>query len=256
LQIRRLLFTNKRPPFKYPKQVCYYFPIATYLQSLFNQPTLVPYLHNDAGEFPPGHTRLSRGYRHKVLDNPVMNQESRNQSVVGCTDGVPLFDDKVRGAWPIIFKDANLPDSLGNVMRNCHIVAIQGNEYLTVVDKKLKRVVRSPKTMKPIMDIIGRECTNLYYKGTRIIDASKPVDDPQRVFTCRLCLLFWCGDYPGQALVSSFTHKGIKFCHWCHAGAWKCPATNRMICDDYRRDLGRCPFVRHVIIRKSVLIVQ
>lgn len=223
-------------------QVAYYFPIATYLQSLFNQATLVPFLHNDSGEFPPGHTRLSRGYRHKVLDNPVINQESRNQSVVGCTDGVPFFDDMVRGGWPIIFKNASLPDALANIMRNCHIVAIQGNEYLSWDEdhKKVRKRVRAPKTLKPIMEIIGRECTNLYHQGTRIIDASEAEDSPYRVFTCRLVLLFWCGDYPGQALVSCFTHKGKRCCHWCHHKAWYCPAAHRMISDDYRRDLGRC----------------
>ena len=140
-----------------------------------------------------------------------------------------------------MFKSSTLPDSLANIMRNTHIWAIQGNEYFSwdEAKKKVRKHVRSPKTLKPIMQIIGRECTNLYHKGTKIIDASQPPDSPSRVFICRLCLLFWCGDYPGQALISNFSHQGSKFCHWCETAAWRCPAANRMIVDDYRRDLGR-----------------
>ena len=169
-----------------------------------------------------------------------MNKESRNQSVVGCTDGVPLFKDKVRGAWPVVFRDGNLPSALGNLMRNCHIVSIQGSEFISLNEETnmMEKIVRAPKSLNPIMEIVGRVMHRLYHTGCRIIDTSEPVDSPDRVFTCRLVMLFWCGDYPGQALISGFTHKGYHFCHWCHSMGWWDGTTNRMIIDDFRRDLG------------------
>lgn len=176
----------------------------------------------------------------KVLDNPVMNQESRNQTGIGCTDGVPYFKDMIRGCWPIIWKNGNLPSALANLMQNCHIVSIQGSEFLSLSEdgKYLLKSVRAPKSLNPVLEIIARHVHRLYHEGTRIIDTSEAPDSPNRVFVCRFCVLFWCGDYPGQGLASGFTHKGKKFCHWCETEAWWDPATNRNQCDDYRRDLG------------------
>lgn len=87
-----------------PAKVVYHFPLVSYVQSLFNRPELVPELFTDCGERPEGHLARSRGYRYKVLDNPHLNKEHRNLAIVGSTDGVPLFDDQVRGAWPFMYR--------------------------------------------------------------------------------------------------------------------------------------------------------
>ena len=58
------------------------------------------------------HVSKSRGFKEKVTDNPAMNKETRNVTLVGTTDGVPLFDDQHRGLWPFILRTTNLPDSL------------------------------------------------------------------------------------------------------------------------------------------------
>jgi hypothetical protein len=58
------------------------------------------------------HTSHSRGFKEKVDDNPNINGDDRNITLVATTDGVPLFDDQHRGMWPIILRTANLPDSL------------------------------------------------------------------------------------------------------------------------------------------------
>ena len=51
--------------------------------------------------------------------------------------------------------------------------------------------------------------------GFRIVDHSKGLDDPDRVFQLKVILLFWVGDYPGLAKCASMKHAGAYACHWC-----------------------------------------
>lgn len=90
----------------------------------------MPSLYFDCGNYPEGHTARSRGFKAKILDNPHMNRDHRNLGLVGYCDGVPFFDDQRRGAWPFMFKVANLPDGLSSKMVNCHLGLISANEYL------------------------------------------------------------------------------------------------------------------------------
>ena len=87
-----------------PVKTIYHFPLKNYVQSLYNRPDLSKYLWHDCGERPEGHVARSRGFKEKVLDNPVMNKDNRNLALIGATDGVPFFDDQIRGCWPFIFR--------------------------------------------------------------------------------------------------------------------------------------------------------
>jgi len=68
-------------------KVGYYFPLDGFLPSIFNSEELKEFVDNDMGEFPPGHHRHSRGWHEKVTNNPHINCESRNQTLIGMADG-------------------------------------------------------------------------------------------------------------------------------------------------------------------------
>ena len=53
--------------------------------------------------------------------------------------------------------------------------------------------------------------------GFTIVDHSKDLNDPNRVFQLKVILLFWVGDYPGLAKCASMKHAGAYGCHWCKA---------------------------------------
>lgn len=55
-------------------KVVYHFPLAPFVRGLYARPDLVPYLLHDCGDHPASHITRSRGFRRKVLDNPVINR--------------------------------------------------------------------------------------------------------------------------------------------------------------------------------------
>jgi hypothetical protein len=115
-----------------PRRIMYYLPIKFWMQSLFNRAELTEHMTNsdDPGTYPKGHLRRSLGWRLKVLDNPNMNDDERNQAFIGQCDGVPFFKDKTgRGGWPFVLSNACLPDNLKNSTGFCHMVGFIANEY-------------------------------------------------------------------------------------------------------------------------------
>ena len=52
-------------------------------------------------------------------------------------------------------------------------------------------------------------------QGFRIVDHSKALDDPDRVFWMKVILLFLVADYPGMAKCAAMLHAGAYGCHWC-----------------------------------------
>lgn len=150
----------------------YFFPLAPFIRGLFSRADLVPYLYTDrmASDLPPGHTTNSRGFKMKVLDNPVMNRDHRNIALVGTTDGVPFFDDMKRGAWPFIMRVANLPDGLSTHISNCHLHMLAANEYwdLDTDVNVLRRKVRNPKSLMPHLSVIVDDLLHAYTHGIHI----------------------------------------------------------------------------------------
>ena len=53
--------------------------------------------------------------------------------------------------------------------------------------------------------------------GFPCVDSSRELGDPSRYFMCKCVLLYWKGDYPGQGMISGFSHACMSAmqCHWC-----------------------------------------
>ena len=183
-----------------PAKVIFHFPVASYIRALYKRAELVPHLWHDCGEHPKGHVAKSRGYRTKVTDNPIMNQDHRNIALVGTTDGVPFFDDQIRGAWPFFFRCANLPDALSTLPANIHLGMIAANEYYVMDEESgsLRRRVRNPKSLIPHLTVLVDDLLEAYNDGVTATDYSLPKSDDDYVFRCRAMLLYWTGDYPAQ----------------------------------------------------------
>ena len=158
----------------------YHFPIEPFIRSLFLRPELVPSLWFDCGQYPEGHSVRSRGFKAKVLDNPVMNQDHRNIALVGYSDGVPFFDDMRRGGWPFMFKVANLPDGLSTKMANVHLGMMSANEYWELDEEAgiLRRRIRAPKSLKPHLAVVVDDLLKAYTKGVKVRDSSVGRDLP------------------------------------------------------------------------------
>lgn len=128
-------------------KVMYWFPSQLYWDYMFSQPNLIQHLYNDlsCSVSSVGAIRSSDGYWAKVLQNPNMNRDPRNQAVILSMDGMPLFKDQsCRSGWPIVMKSAMLPDGLCNAQANTHMIAYQASDYLEVdpVSGKFVRVKR------------------------------------------------------------------------------------------------------------------
>jgi hypothetical protein len=221
-----------------PAKVVYHFPISTYIRGLFARPDLVKYLYTDCGDSLEGHVTNSRGYFQKILSNPHMMQDHRAVTLVGTTDGVPLFDDQVRSVWPVVFRCPSLPDELSMKMVNCHLSLLSGSEYweLDTAANVLRRRVRGPKSMMPHMSLVVDDLLRAYYKGVTTVDSSISLGQPSRIFTARCMLLYWTGDYPAQAAVSG-THS--KTCHWCTKKSSPAPEINRRCWGGFRAYLRK-----------------
>jgi hypothetical protein len=86
---------------------------------------------------------------------------------VATTDGVPLFDDQVRGMWPFILRTPSLPDSLSMRFGNSHISILSGNEFWEVDPdiNQLRRRVRGPKSLMPHMSVLADDLLGAYTEG-------------------------------------------------------------------------------------------
>ena len=196
----------------------YYLPCGLYFKDLFTQADLVPFLHTNTPCPLPSSVRNSRGWKHKVTDNPNINRDSRNQPVILSADGVPYFKDKnARSGWPFILKVATLPDSLANNTSMCHLIAFMASFYYdTDPDTNLVvRIKRDPLSLQPILVRITDELLTLQKKGVLVQDASLSEDDENYSFYLKVILLFVVADYPGLGKLSGFSHQGRYACHWC-----------------------------------------
>lgn len=150
-------------------KVVFFFPLAPFIRSLFARADLVPHLFADADGRPTGDVTRSRGFKMKMLDNPVMNADHRNIGLIGSTDGVPFFEDQKRGMWAFVDRVANLPHGLSTKMGNVHLHMISANEYWAFDADAglLRRRVRGPKSLSPHMHILADDYLHAYQKGPR-----------------------------------------------------------------------------------------
>jgi len=203
-------------PLRHVKEF-YYQPMGPWLGDLFRRPDLAPYLANDAVGS-PGSVRRSHGYRDKVLDNPVMNQDHRNQGLIATADGIPCFKNKnaSRGVVPVMVR-TTMQDGIGLDVRNVHMVALCPDQHWVVhpISGRVKRSKRKTGVLTAITTLMADELLHLYDTGVQVIDHSLPLDDVTRVFWLRVMLLYWIGDYPGIAEAAGTMSSGGHCCHWC-----------------------------------------
>ena len=118
------------------KRAChtvYFLTISTYLRDMYGRQDLKDHLdHRPTNSTPSSSVKKSRGYRDKILRNPHLNTDHRNQGLVISSDGIPYFgaaDKHSRGAWPVVARLASLPDGLWDRFEFAHLYALEATEY-------------------------------------------------------------------------------------------------------------------------------
>ena len=182
-----------------PRAKMYYLGVGTYFQDMFRQPDIAVQLDFTKGGRFPGSVKLSRGFHHKVLSNPLMAYDGRNQAVIATADGVPLFKDmSARAGHPFMLRPANGCEGLQKDLYKAHLFGyIPCETWDEGEDGRAERTVGKPSSLQPMMAIFADEMHRLYESGMWVEDFSRPLADPTRWFLMRVILLFMIGDYPG-----------------------------------------------------------
>ena len=111
----------------------YFFPLAKFLRDMHSRPDLTEHLdHRPVSTTPYSSVKRSRAYRDKILNNPAMNTDKRNQGIILSTDGIPYFgaaSKHSRGAWPVLARLASLPDGLWDRFEYAHLYALEAQEH-------------------------------------------------------------------------------------------------------------------------------
>lgn len=167
-----------------------------------------------------------------------MGDDTRNQGLVGMSDGIPLFRDKSsRSVIPVLVRSANMGDHLSMKFRYTHMTGLVPSHFWIInKSKQFERVERKPSHLMAILHAIADDLLR-WEEGELVEDFSKHASDPERRFRLRAALLYWCGDYPGQGEASGFSHApgGKKACHWCEVIGVKSQAIDRQKYGDYYR---------------------
>jgi hypothetical protein len=213
--------------------------MRSWLTSLFKREDLAADLTWDSGTYPSGHLSYSTGWYKKVVDNPFMSQESRNQSVIGSADGVPMFKGISRSVTPAVLRAGNLPDHKSMHFPNAHLWFLYPNEYWSQDDEGKNKPVRAKKkahNLTPLM-VMAADDLLMWEDGQMVCDYTKSINDPKRTFKLRVVMLYWVADYPGHGEVSGFNHEANHFhnCHWCRRTSFYSRGISRQVIGDYRR---------------------
>jgi hypothetical protein len=75
--------------------------------------------------------------------------------------------------------------------------------------------VRDPKDYQALMLPMVEDFLTAQTQGIAVRDHSLPECNQSRDFVMKCILLYWIGDYPGQAKVCNQKHAGKWTCHWC-----------------------------------------
>jgi hypothetical protein len=195
----------------------YYQPVQHWLQDMFRVPDNAQHLANDGGG-PPGSVRKSNGYKRKVLDNPGMNQDHRNQGLIATADNIPCGKNKnsSRGVCPCMVR-TTMKDALGLNVVNAHMFALVPDQHwvLNAVSGRLRRQKKKTSWLTAILVRFTDELLWGYHTGFTTIDHSLPRGHARRKFQLHCMLLFWCGDWPGINEAAGTMSAGKCCCHWC-----------------------------------------
>ena len=175
----------------------------------------------------------------QVVQNPRMNADTRNQALIGMSDGIPMFRNKhSRSVTPIAFRAANLPDAISLKFRHIHLAGLYPSEFWRLTDEHetWQRKPRKPSSLIPLLFAIVDDMLH-WEDGMWVNDHTLPPSHQDHGFKLRVALLFWCADYPGIAEVSGFVHltpnKGM--CHWCMISGEHSHASNSRVYARYFR---------------------
>jgi hypothetical protein len=171
-----------------------------------------------------------------------MAEDSRNQGLVGMSDGIPLFKDKnARSVIPVMFRTANMGDHLSMKFRYTHMTGLVPCSFWIIGEesKQFERVERKASHLMAIMHAITDDLL-MWEDGQDVEDFSKSELHPDHWFRLRVALLYWCGDYPGQGEASGFSHAagGKKACHWCEVCGARSIAKKRQMYNAYFRSVN------------------
>jgi hypothetical protein len=222
-----------------PAKRGYHLPVGPWLRDGFASEALRKERAHDSGTVqPPGHVSRSNGFNDKVLNNPAMNADARNKALIGMSDGIPMFKDrKSASVTPIALRDANLPDHISMKFRHIHLTAVYPHQFWShgSTPDNWRINTRKPKTLTPLMYVMTDDLL-FWEDGQTVTDTSRRMDDPERDFTLRTILLYWCGDYPGLGEATGFNHGVHRhMCHWCHIEGHHSTALKRSSYGDYVR---------------------
>jgi Transposase family tnp2 len=95
--------------------------------------------------------------------------------------------------------------------------------------------LRSPRTLRAVMSVIADDLHVGETTGYPVVDCSRPLGDPDRLFNMKVVLLYVCADYPAQRLASGFAHSGCEACHYCKDYAPYCRGVSTVVHGDYYR---------------------
>ena len=167
-----------------------------------------------------------------------MGDDTRNQGLVGMSDGIPMFRDKYsRSVIPLLLRSANMGDHLSMKFRYTHLAGLVPSHFWILNEsKQFQRVERKASHLMAILHAITDDLLR-WEDGEVVEDFSKHASDPARRFRLRAVLLYCCGDYPGQGEASGFSHApgGKKSCHWCEVVGAKSMAIDRQKYAGYHR---------------------
>jgi hypothetical protein len=111
----------------------HFFSIAPYLKDMFQRTDMETSLDNrPTDQTPSSSIKRSRGYRGKMLRDPNISTDHRNQGLIISSDGVPYFQAGAkhsRGAWPVVARLASLPDGLWDRFEFAHLYALEATEH-------------------------------------------------------------------------------------------------------------------------------
>ena len=160
----------------------------------------------------------SDGWRRKVVDNPNINADPRNQGLAAGCDGIPFFKDKnSRNGWPFVVTDENLPTGAYRKNQHQHMFALVPSEEMRYdVHGTAYTHKKDPESIQPVLLVFADELLHGQDTGFPIRDFSVHEEDPEHFFFLKVILLFFMGDYPGQGKVANMIHAGQQACHWCY----------------------------------------
>jgi hypothetical protein len=158
-------------------QTVFFFPAGHWIRALYGQPDLPRLMREPADMQPPGSVKRSRGWRLKMVQDPLMAASDRNVGAIGSTDGVPFFADQQRGGWPFTYQSGSLPSALAQSPLNMHLAALAPSEFLTLTGV---RKIKSPTSLNAVLTLCVYDLVALYYEGVWVVDASLPENHPRR----------------------------------------------------------------------------